>query len=282
MTPEHDAQTMALAIEADPVVSPLLTALTTDPGFQAGWQSLDVPGFSQQLETATGHLQQYLSYHRRESRLWAIKIGRGGLPAGLEDGLRQSVQPARDHFTSGFAALDACLTRIEQSQFKPLVDTHVAALAKRCTFDTGNIVGRSAAGYFQKVGFSADQVAEFKRQYAPIGCDFIGILAQGDVSNLRPVFQRGVDAQVEVMNYTEQHGLDYIRGAGGPPGWAVAASGILALFGIAISAWAVLAVIAVVAVTLAVLCAVFWNSLPGWARAGCSLLASAGIISLAL
>lgn len=68
---------MALAIEADPVVSPLLAALTSDPGFQAGWQSIDVPAFSQQPETATGHLRQYLSYHLRESRLWAIKIGRG-------------------------------------------------------------------------------------------------------------------------------------------------------------------------------------------------------------
>lgn len=43
---------------------------------------------------------------------------------------------ARDHFTSGFAALDACLTQVEQSQFK----------------------------------------------YAPIGHDFIGVLAQGEMS----------------------------------------------------------------------------------------------------
>ena len=282
MTPDQDAQTTALAIQADPVVYPLLNALTSDAVFQAGWQSLDVPAFTQALGSATSHLQQYLSFHTRESRLWAIRIGKGSLPAGLEDGLKQSVPAARDHYVSGFADLGTCLTHVEQSQFKPLVNSHVAALAKRCTFDDSTIFGRTASAYFQRTGFSADQVAEFKRQFAPIGYDFIGILGQGDVSNLRPVSEQGVNAQVEIMNYTQQNGLGYIRGAGGPPAWAVAASEILALFGISIAAWAILAVIAAIAVTLAILCAVFWNSLPTWARAGCSLLASAGIISLAL
>jgi hypothetical protein len=282
MTPDQTAQTTAAAIEADPVVGPLLNALTSDPAFQAGWQSLDVPAFAQQLATATGHLQQYTSYHLRESRLWTIKIGTGSLPAGLEDGLKQSVGPARDHFTSGFGALDACLAQVEQSQFKPLVDSHVAALAKRCTFDEGTIFGRTASAYFQRVGFSADQVAEFKRQFAPVGYDFIGVLGHGDASNLRPLVQQGVAAQVDIMNYTEQNGLGYIRGAGGPPAWAVTAASILALFGISMSAWVVLAVIASIAITLAILCAVFWNSLPGWARAGCSMLASLGIIAIAL
>lgn len=280
MTPDQQAQTTALAIESDPVVAPLLNALTSDPGFQAAWQSLDVPAFTRHLETATGHLQQYVSYHQRETRLWAIKVGKGSLPAELEDGLKQSVAPARAHFRNGFAALNSCLDQVERSQFKALVNTHVAAMGKRCTFDEGNIFGRTASGYFQRVGFSADQVAEFKRQYAPIGYDFIGVLGQGNVSNLRQISQQGVDAHVEIMNYTEQHGLDYLRGAGGPPAWAVTASEILALFGIGISAWAILAVIATVAVTLAIICSVFWNSLPGWAQAGCGLLASAGIIAI--
>ncbi len=282
MTPEQDPQTTAAAIEADPVVGPLLNALTSDPGFQTGWQSLDVPAFAQQLQTASGHLQQYVSYHLRESRLWTIKIGTGSLSPSLEDGLKQATAPARDHITSGFAALDACLTQVEQPQFKPLVNSHIAALAKRCTFDTSTIFGRTASGYFRQLGFSSDQVAEFQRQYAPIGCDFIGVLGRGDVSNLRPVYQQGLNAQVQIMNHTEQNGLDYIRGAGGPPAWAVTASAILALFGIAISAWALLAVIAAVAVTLGLLCGVFWNSLPGWARAGCSSLASIGLIAIAL
>jgi hypothetical protein len=282
MTPEQDAETTAAAIRADPVVFPLLNAMTSDADFQAGWRSLDVPAFSEQLQTATGHLQQYLSYHLRESRLWAIKIGTGSLPAGLEDGLKQAVAPAREHYKNAFAAMDACLTQVEQSQFKGLADTHVAALAKRCMFDTSTIFGRAAAGYFQKAGFSTDQVAEFTRQYAPIGCDFIGVLGHGDISNLRPVYQDGVNAQVEIMNHTEQNGLDFIRGSGGPPAWAVTAAAILAYFGIAISAWVIVATIAAIAVTLAALCGIFWNSLPAWAKTGCAALASLGIIAFTI
>jgi hypothetical protein len=279
MNAEQDAASVATAIEADPVVSPLLRALTTDPAFEAGWQSLDVPAFVQHLGNATDHLRQYVSFHLRETRLWNIKIGTGSLDRGLEAGLRAGVPAARDHFTRGFAELDACLAQVEQSQFKGLVNTHVAGLSSRCTFDPGNVFGRTATGYFQRVGFSADQVAEFKRQYAPIGYDFIGVLGKGDVSGVRPVAAQGVNAHIEIMNHTEQHGLDFIRGGGGPPAWAVTASEILALFGISISAWAILAVIAAVAVTLAFLCWVLWNQLPAWARAGCVALASAGIIA---
>jgi hypothetical protein len=279
MNPDQDAASIAAAIQADPAVGPLFRALTTSSDFTTGWQSLDVPAFAQHLGSATDHLTQYLSFHQRETRLWNIKVGTGSLPPGLEDGLKQGVPAARDHFTQGFAALDGCLAQVEQSQFKSLVNTHVAVLGKQCAFDTGNVFGRTAAGYFQRVGFSAQQVTEFKRQFAPIGYDFIGVLGRGDVSGVRPVSAQGVSAHIQIMNHTEQHGLDYIRGAGGPPAWAVTASEILALFGISISAWVILAVIATIAVTLAFLCWAFWNQLPDWARAGCVALASLGLIS---
>ena len=89
MHPEQDAQSIAAAIEADPVVSPLLHALTGDSGFDAAWQSIDVAAFVQHLSGATDHLNQYVSFHQRENRLWSIKIGKGSLPPGVEDGLKQ-------------------------------------------------------------------------------------------------------------------------------------------------------------------------------------------------
>jgi hypothetical protein len=281
MGSQHEAEPrlIASAIQNDPVVEPLLGALTSDADFSAAWQSLDVPRFVSRLSDATTHLNAYVAYHQREQRLWAIKIGKGSLEPGLEDGLKQSVPAARDHFTRGFDSVDQCLATVEGSAFKAICDTHVARLSARCAFDDGNVFGRTASTYYQRLGFSTAQIEEFKRQYAPIGYDFIGTVGKGDVSQIRAYSAAGRDAHVQIMNHTEQHGLDYIRGRGGPPAWAVTASGILALFGISISAWVIVAIIAAIAVTLAFLCWAFWSSLPGWAQAGCVALASAGLIS---
>lgn len=278
MPPEQESELIASAISNDPAVGPLFHSLTTDPQFEAGWQSIDVPRFSEHLSDATGHLQAYLQYQQRQERLWAIKIGSGRISPALEDQLKRSTPAARDHFTSAFSGFDACLADAEAPQFKTLVNTHIAALSARCALDEGNVFGRTFAGYTRRAGFTPPQVAEFRRQYASIGHDFIGRLGQGDVSNIRPYVAPGVSANIEIMNHTEQHGLDYIRGSG-PPAWAVTASGILALFGISISAWVIVAIIAVIAVTLAFLCWAFWNSLPGWAQAGCVALATAGLIA---
>lgn len=276
--PQHEAQLIAATIQNDPVVGPLVLAMTNDPDVQTGWRSLDVPGFVQHLSQANTHLKAYVAYQQREERLWAIKIGKGAIPGDLEQGLKRSVPAARDHFNQGFAALDECLKGVEGSEFKRIANTHVAELTKRCAFDQGNVVGRTASSYFQSLGFSTAQISEFKRQYAPIGYDFIGTIGKGDISNIRTYAAEGAKAHVEILNYTEQHGLDYIRG-GGPPAWAVTAAAILAYFGISIAAWVIVAIAAAIVITLAILCAVYWNSLPTWARAGCAALAAAGIIS---
>lgn len=278
MQPEHETQLVAASIDGDPVVGPLVREMTKDVALQAGWKSLDVPAFVQHFGKATDHITAYAGFHQRQERLWAVKIGTGKIAPELEEGLKRSVPAARDHLNQGFAALEECMQVVEGSEFKHIANTHVAALSKRCTFDEGNVFGRTASGYFQRLGFSAAHVAEFKRQYAPIGHDFIGKLGKGDISNIRSYSATGVNAQIEILNYTEQHGLDYIRGAG-PPAWAVTASAILAYFGISIAAWVIVVIAAAILITLAILCAVYWNSLPAWAKAGCGLLAAAGLIS---
>lgn len=280
MSPEQDSELIASAISNDPVVGPLFRALTDDPAFEAGWRSIDVPSFSQHLGDATQHLQAYLQYQQRLERLWAIKIGSGSITPALEDELKRSTPAARDHFSQAFSGFDTCLSHVEAPEFKGLVNSHIAALSARCALDEGNVFGRTFTGYTRRAGFTAPQVTDFRRQYSPIGHDFIGRLGQGDVSNIRSYVAPGVSANIEIMDHTREHGLDYIRG-GGPPAWAVTASEILALFGISISAWVVVAVIAAIAVTLAFCCWAFWNSLPGWAQAGCVALASAGLISFA-
>lgn len=274
---ERDSQLVALAIETDPVFGPLFHDLTNDPNLDNAWKDVDVPAFVQHMSAATEHMKAYVGYQQREERLWAIKIGTGKLSTELEDGLKRSVAAARDRFQKGFAELDASLKVVESSEFKSIANTHVAAMSKRCMFDMGNAFGRTASSYFHGLGFSSAQVGEFKRQFAPIGYDFIGTLGKGDMSNLRAYAAPGIEANVEIMNYTEKHGLDYIRGAG-PPAWAVTAASILAYFGIAISAWVIVAIAAAILITLAALCAAYWNRLPAWARAGCVALASAGLI----
>ena len=101
----------------------------------------------------------------------------------------------------------------------------------------------------------------FKSHYQHVDFDYIGAVTKGDVANVRPLLAQGVNAQVQVLEYTRQHGFDYIRGEG-PPAWAIWVSEILAAVGISISAWVVLAVIAGAAATLVLICAA--HILPVW------------------
>jgi hypothetical protein len=275
---QHGLAAAAELVRADPVFYPEFQKLIDDDRFEAAWQSLDVPSFTESFNGFTTSISEYNSFHLRERRLWALKMGKGSLPRGLEESFRGSIPHGRRRFTEAFSAIDGCLASVEHSEFRALANTHVAELTRRFTFDDHTVFGHAAANCFRRIGCSSAMIDDFKQQYAPIGYDFIGRIGRGDVANLRPIATHAVEAQLEILRHTEEHGFDYLYG-GGPPAWAVTASEILAFFGIAISAWVIVVIVAVIAITLAILCAIFWSSLPTWAQAGCVALASAGIIS---
>jgi hypothetical protein len=143
-------------------------------------------------------------------------------------------------------------------------------------FDESNPYGQATMGYFRKIGFSNPMIDEFKSSYKATGFEFIKSLGGGTFAQAKAVSAKGAEARMAVLKYTQENGLDYIRG-GGPPGWAVTVSGILASVGIAISAWVIVAIIAGLVALLVALCVT--KVLPASA---CRVLAAIGVISITL
>lgn len=261
-----------LDVRHDAQVFPRLTKLVEDEDFAAGWKDFDVEGFVDAANEFSTHITRYNEFHRRERRLWSVKLGKGSIPRELEDSFRATVPHGKEAFVQAFEALDRCLDTVDRSpRFKAALNRHLPGLSRRHLFDAESILGQGADAYFRAIGCSEPMVAEFKSHFRKTGYDFIGVLGGGDVSNLRAVARKGVAAHVEVLDHTHEHGFDYIRGSG-PPAWAIAISNILASVGIAITAWAVVAIVALIIVTVILICAA--RILPSGLQNACNFVAN--------
>jgi hypothetical protein len=244
----------AALIAADPVIGPELQRVASDPNFAAAWTRLADGEFAQQFTIFNSNLTQYNDFHRRERRMWSVKLGKGAVAPDLEAGLKAAAPAAIQQYTTAFKSLDACLGIIIESELRPLVNGPVGDITRRYLLDETTIFGQTGVGYFRSLGIDTPMLDEFKAHFQSANLDYVGVVAGGDVANMRPMLAAAVQAQVEVLTYTQQHGLDYIRGHG-PPAWAVTVSEILGYVGISISAWAVVAVIAGLLVTVVLVCA---------------------------
>lgn len=274
---ERDAELLGAILGADPVVEPHIRRLVQDPRFEGAAAELGLSELSGEFQSLTDSITRYNDYHRRERRLWAIKLGKGAVPAEAEAALKREAHSAKGDFRNAFQSADRCIEIVERSGFKPLVNEHIGEIARRFAFDENTVIGEAADLYFRRIGCSTPMIEEFKHHYHPIDYDFIGVLGGGDLSGLREVARAGVEAQEEILDYTEKHGLEYLRGDG-PPAWATTASNILAAAGISIGAWVIVVIVAVIMITLAIICAIFFNSFPPALQAGCAFLASIGLI----
>lgn len=254
----------ALAAVFD-ATAPQLEALAKDRDFQAAFKAFDVDAAGDAFNTFTRSITAYNSAHRRERRLWSLKIGRGRIPADLESEFVGEIPAMRRNYQEGFAAVNKVLDTLTRAKFDKVVEKHLAPLTANLGNDRHPLT-QVVTRYFQQVGCAPEMISEFRRNFEVTGYDLLAP-AGGKFSRLKALTAEGVKAQTEIMDYTEKEGFNYLRGRCGPPSWAVAVAKILASIGISISAWVVVAIIVVLFATLLVICNA---SNPGtWLRTQC-------------
>lgn len=254
----------ALAAVFD-ATAPQLEALAKDRDFQAAFKAFDVDAAGDAFNAFTRSLTAYNAAHRRERRLWSLKIGRGRIPSDLESEFVGEIPAMRRNYQEGFAAVNKVLDTLTRAKFDKVVEKHLAPLTANLGNDRHPLT-QVVTRYFQQVGCAPEMISEFRRNFEVTGYDLLAP-AGGKFSRLKALTADGVKAQTEIMDYTEKEGFSYLRGRCGPPSWAVAVAKILASIGISISAWVVVAIIVVLFATLLVICNA---SNPGtWLRTQC-------------
>jgi hypothetical protein len=259
---------------AHPALNQDVTAIAQDPDLATAFSKFDFAAFGSEFKNFTQQLMQHNAFHTRETRLWSLKLGTARVAPALEQQLKDSAPQALQNFQAAFLSLGNCADHITNAGLDRVLEKHSDVLTSRYTFDEANPFGQATMSYFRTLGFSTPMIEEFKSSYKATNCEFIKNLGGGKFAQVREVSSKGVEARVEILKYTHENGLAYIRG-GGPPAWAVTVSSILASVGIVISAWVIVAIIVSLIVLLGVLC--ITHVLP---LGACQTLSRLGVIPI--
>lgn len=267
---EPDAQPRAIAIYES--LEPEIDALVSDDAFKEAIDQLDLESLEGQLGRFDEHVKEYNAFHARERRIWAMKLRRGDVSAAQakrhEAAFRKEIPTGRKAYQNAFATADEVAESLETAGFDRVLREHLGRFTEKLQ-NPSHPFSETFFTYFRDRGCTEPMIKEFTSGFGKIDFDFFGH-AEGGLGELRRLSKRGVEAQTEILDYTEEKGFSYLRGRCGPPTWAVTASQILAAAGISVSAWVIVAIIVALLVTLAVICAL---SAPGsWLRDKCRYL----------
>jgi hypothetical protein len=239
-------------------LGPEIDRLLASKGFRGAVEGLDVQALRADLDTMTSELTSYNAFHADERRLWSMRLGRPQTPENVEvferfeAAFMETIPTGRQAYVRAFEAADRAAQGLERAGMgDALADSFRPFLATLAT--PSHPYADAVLGYFRHIGCSQSMIDEFLHSFKPINFDFYGHFG-GGLSEIRELSQRGVQAQLEIIDHTAEHGFDYLRGACGPPAWAVTASEILAAAGISISAWIVVAIIAALVALLILIC----------------------------
>lgn len=250
-------------------ITPEILEFANDPDFSTSWQKLDMKNLSNEFNAYTAKMPAYNAFHTRERRLWTLKLSRGNIAPDLEEGFRQSIPEGIQAYKDAFEPVANCLSIIEQSGLGNVLSRQSSNFTKFLS-DAQHPLTQVVTNHFQQMGCSGAMIDEFNNEFATINYNFIPILADGRFSNVADNLQKGIAAQIEILQYTQENGFSYLRGRCGPPKWAVTVSEILAAVGISISAWWVIVIIAVLVAILIAICSA--RILPATLQAGCNYL----------
>jgi hypothetical protein len=244
---------------------PQIEALINDRAFQTAFKALDIDAAGDAFNAFTQKVTAYNTSHRRERRLWSLKLGKGRLPSDLEKEFIKEIPEMKRNYKEAFASVNKVLDTLNQAKFDKVLEKHLGPITANLANDRHPLT-QAVSRYFTNIGCAPEMMGEFRRNFEVTQYNLLAVTG-GKFSGLRKLTDEGVKAQMEIMDYTEKEGFNYLRGKCGPPGWAVAVAKILASIGISISAW----VVVVIVVTLfAILLVVCNASQPGtWLRTQC-------------
>jgi hypothetical protein len=265
------SHTSARAVEMYEVLQPQVDALVADERFRSAMDQLDVAALQSGFRDLDRGITEYNKFHLEERRLWRTILRNGGKSPGVdqqEAEFKKKVPHGRESYRQTFTTAGAMAGALADAGFDGVLREHLHGFT--ATLATPSHPYADAVfGYFRGAGCSESMLDEFTTSFKKVNFDFFAA-AGGGIDAVRKMSARGVEAEVEILDYTEAHGFSYLRGRCGPPQWAIVASQILAAAGISISAWVIVAIIVGLLATLALICAL---SAPGsWLRDKCRLL----------
>lgn len=217
-----------------------IQAFIDDPDFEEAVDALDVEALFDAFRAFSDRCQTYNDIHRQERRLWALKIGRGEVPTEYANDFRDRIPEAVEAYEGAFSAMDDAVQILQDSGFDTLINRHIDNFTPRL-LDESDAFGEYVREYLRRIGNSDDMIDKFLGEFESIDAAFIhGI---GPLEEVQALSEEGRQGQIELLNYTEENGFDYLRAKCGPPSWAVTVSNLLAAVGISVSAWAVVAIV---------------------------------------
>lgn len=244
---------------------PQIEALTKDKAFQTAFKALDIDAAADAFNAFTQKVTAYNNSHRRERRLWSLKLGKGHLPSDLEKEFIKEIPEMRRNYQEAFASVNKVLDTLNQSKLDTVLEKHLGPITANLANDRHPLT-QVVSRYFTQIGCAPEMMSEFRRNFEVTQYNLLAV-GGGKFGGLRKLTDEGVRAQMEIMNYTEKEGFNYLRGKCGPPAWAVAVAKILASIGISVSAWVVVVIIVTLFAILLVVCNA---SQPGtWLRTQC-------------
>jgi hypothetical protein len=250
------------------VMKPDMDALLNDAAFATAYQAVDIDRVAQAFIEFTDSIKGYSLFHTRERRLWAVKLGKGSIPAALETKFKEDVPANKAQYITAFSKMQEIVSHLEKAGFDPVLKQHMNRFTRVLT-DKAHPLTTVASAYFHRIGCSEPMLDEFRSKFASVGYEFVGPVVS-DLAELRLLTSKAMAAQVQILDETEKNGFAYLRGHCGPPAWAVVASEILGAFGITISAWVIVAIVVTLLATLVAICRA---APPGsWAKKKCQKL----------
>jgi hypothetical protein len=268
-------QTSPIAAEIYESLQPHLDALVDDERFAVAVGRLDAEALETSFRALHSGIVDYNKFHLQERRMWSA-ILRRGRPEGpraapidkQEAEFKKRIPHARKSYLETFATADRMTASLGEAGFEDLLAEHLRPFMATLATPS-HPFARVYFDHFRRAGCSEPMIEEFRTSFAKVNFDFFAV-ADGGLEEIRQLSKRGVEAQVEILDYTEERGFSYLRGRCGPPEWAILAANILAAAGISISAWVIVAIIVALLALLALICAL---SAPGtWVRTQCQRL----------
>jgi hypothetical protein len=230
ITPRNANPALAAIFDAS---GPQIEAIANDRAFQTAFKALDIDAVADAFNAFSQKVTAYNTSHRRERRLWSLKLGKGRLPSDLEKEFIKEIPAMKRNYQEAFAEMNKVVDALSRAKFDKVAEKHLAPLTANLGNDRHPLT-QFVSRYFTRIGCAPEMISEFRRNFEVTQYNLLAV-AGGKFSGLRKLTDEGVKAQMEIMDYTEKEGFNYLRGNCGPPSWAVAIAKILASIGISIS-----------------------------------------------
>jgi hypothetical protein len=246
---DDNAVQSPLCEAADAEFRATLSIITADAAFADAWSTLDRHALSGHFNDLGDHARAYLQFHEAERGLWTKRVRAGRVDADEERAFLASIPAGILHHRTALLALDSCIGAIAASGMGDVVETRIGDLARRDLLDEHATIGRNVLGYVRSLGCDTNMIAAFRAHGAAVDHDYLG--TAGGFDGLSPALHSGMVAETAILQYTQRHGFDYLRGTcEPPPAWPAGVSAVLAYAGISMPAWVAVAVVAAVIVVL--------------------------------